>query len=363
MATQRRNERGAGRLTRLERLQQGLSVPLLLVNLPGIHWLTGFTGSFAVVLVFPDRVCFITDRRYAEQSALEVLPGFEILFLEAELPLLLARLLKGCPEVQVEESMTLARHRTLGEGVSGTRFVPVPSPVTALRRFKDRDEVAGIEAALRLTEEVMVYTAGLIRPGMREREVAAAMEHYARIKGAEGASFPTIVASGPRSSLPHGEASDRVIAAGELVLLDFGFIIDGYCSDFTRVLWTGSKVPPRIRRVWSLVAEAQQTGFAALKSGVPAAEPDLLVRDFFRKARVLARYEHSLGHGVGREIHEAPRLSYRSEEVLEAGMVVTVEPGLYYPGKFGIRLEDMALVTATGARRLTDFPLEIACTG
>ena len=350
--------------SRIEHLMKRVKEPLLVTGMHSVRYLSGFTGSYGAVLVTPDGAWFITDRRYEEQAAQQVAGIFSIKYQDQGLGKLLRPLLPACARLSLEsEAVTLAQQDALAEALPGVVLTGVPSPVAAMRAVKDRKEVAKIEAALRLTEEVMVFAAASVRPGMPERELAAMMEKYGKTRGAKGPSFDFIVASGSRSSMPHGEASDRIIEKNEAVLFDFGFIMDGYCSDFTRVLYTGRKPPAALMRTWDLVRTAQEIGISEIKAGAPLAAPDEAVRGFFKKNRVLSRYSHSLGHGVGREIHEAPRLSWRSDGMLESGMVVTVEPGLYRTGKFGVRLEDMVLVTGKGARRLTEFPLEIACTG
>jgi Xaa-Pro aminopeptidase len=271
-------------------------------------------------------------------------------------------LLQGALSLALEEETTyvgdLARWR---KAFPDAEILTIPSPIAILRRVKEPEEIAAIRSALRLTEEAFAWIAPSVRPGVREAELAAKLEFYARMKGASRAAFDLIVASGPNSAKPHAGATNRRVREGELVQFDIGFICAGYCSDFSRALFCGARPPAAIRRLHALVEEAQRIGRTSICAGQELSRPDLDVRDFFRREGVLKQYLHSLGHGVGLEIHEPPRLSHAAEGALEAGMVVTLEPGLYRAGKYGIRLEDMLLVTASGNEVLTDFPHTLAC--
>jgi len=192
----------------------------------------------------------------------------------------------------------------------------------------------------------------VLRPGVKEAEVAAEMEYAARRAGAEAMSFPTIIASGARSALPHGRASNQPIKPGGFVVCDFGVILAGYCSDQTRTIWVGS-VPDEARRAYEAVREAQQAAIAAVRPGIPVGEVDAAARKVLRKAGLGRYFTHSTGHGVGLEIHEAPRVADGQPEILQPGMVITIEPGVYFPGKWGVRIEDMVAVTAGGCEVLT----------
>ena len=227
--------------------------------------------------------------------------------------------------------------------------------VEPLRRVKDEDELAlMIEAALtgcKLFAQIL----GFIRPGLKEFEVAAELEHQARLLGVEGMSFPTIVASGARGALPHGHASAARLPARGFVTLDFGVILKGYCSDMTRTVHLG-KPKAKERAAYEAVLEAQQTAVAAVGSGVSCAEVDEAARDVLRRAGLAEAFSHSTGHGLGLEIHEPPRIGAGQTTRLLPGMVITIEPGIYLAGQFGIRIEDMVAVTRTGAEVLTPAP-------
>ncbi len=351
---------------RLKKLQQKLSRPLLVSNLANVKYMSGFTGSYGRLLISPEDAFFITDGRYTSQAEKEIPDLYKIILQDQELNIVFKKngLIKKNKGFSVEaDEMTILEKMQIDKKMDGVPCYAVKSPVNDLRMIKDRFEIEHIKKALRITEEAMIYIAGVIKPGMTEKHAAAKLEYYCRLKGAEKSSFDTIVASGFRSAMPHGVASDKIIEKDEIVLFDFGIVLDGYCSDFTRVFYTGKKLPSRIKRMWETVKEAHDIGMSCIKSTVQSSIPDLEVRKFFTKKKVLKYYQHSLGHGLGIDIHEMPRLSYKQPIRLEEGMIVTVEPGLYYPGFAGIRLEDVVVVKKNYAENLTEFPLEIACLG
>jgi len=218
--------------------------------------------------------------------------------------------------------------------------------------IKDGDELNRIRAAVALGAKLFDRAVEVLRPGVRETEVAGEMENAARRGGAQEMSFPTIIASGARSALPHGRASDRPITAGAFVVCDFGVILGGYCSDQTRTVWVGS-VPDEARRAYEAVRESQQLAIDAVRPGIPVSAVDEAARKVLRKVGLGRHFTHSTGHGVGLEIHEAPRVAAGQSEILRPGMVITIEPGVYFPGKWGVRIEDMVAVTATGCEVLT----------
>jgi Xaa-Pro aminopeptidase len=224
--------------------------------------------------------------------------------------------------------------------------------VPALREIKDEDEIEKMQAAALLGCRLFDTVVPHLEAGTPEREVAAELEFLARSLGADGMSFDTIVASGVRSSFPHGVASSQPLPRKGFVTLDFGVILSGYCSDMTRTVYMGR--PTREESAaYDAVLEAQEAGVAAVRAGVPAGEVDEAARRVLRRAKLARYFTHSTGHGVGMEIHEAPRLAARQQGALAAGMVVTIEPGIYLPGRFGIRIEDMVVVTDDGGRVLT----------
>jgi Xaa-Pro aminopeptidase len=224
--------------------------------------------------------------------------------------------------------------------------------------IKDRDEIALIRDAVNLGARLLDTALRAIRPGIAEAQVAAELEYAARVAGAEAMSFETIVAAGTRSALPHGVASTAAIPARGFVVLDFGVILQGYCSDMTRTVHVG-KVSTSERGMYRAVREAQQAGVEAVRAGVACGQVDRAARNALRRARLSRYFTHSTGHGVGLEIHEPPRLGRGQREALQAGMVVTVEPGVYVPGRGGVRIEDMIVVTESGCEVLTPAPKEL----
>ncbi len=320
-----------------------------------VAWLTGFFGSSGIAVVGAGTRAFLTDFRYATWAA-ETVPGsFRIVDAAGEIVAELAGLLAG--RVGIDPAKTSVEcHRKLTEAVGdGVEIVAVEGLVADLRRVKDEAEIAAIAAAAELADEVY---AGIVESGLAgrtEREVALAAEARMRELGAEGPSFPTIVAAGPNGALPHAVPGEREIGAGEYVIVDMGAILDGYCSDCTRTLVDGEPNPAQ-REVYELVLAAQRAGLGAIREGVGGRAADAIAREVIASAGYGERFGHGLGHGVGIEVHEPPRLTKRSDDILRAGEVVTVEPGVYVPGEFGIRIEDLVVVTAEGHRNLSSFP-------
>jgi len=231
-------------------------------------------------------------------------------------------------------------------------FVAVDPLISKLRQIKDADEIAKLRAAAALGCKLFDHILTFIQPGMTEVDVAAELEHRARLAGAEGMSFQTIVASGERSALPHGHATTAKLPKRGFVTLDFGVLLDGYCSDMTRTIHIG-RARAGEREAYDAVLEAQEAGVAAVRSGVTTGNVDEAARSVLRRSGLAEWFTHSTGHGVGLEIHEDPRLATKRTEKLAAGMIVTIEPGIYMPGKFGLRIEDTVLVTRTGCEILT----------
>jgi Xaa-Pro aminopeptidase len=231
-------------------------------------------------------------------------------------------------------------------------FVAVDALVAKLREVKDADEIAATRKAALLGCALFERMLGFLEPGLTEVAVAAELEHAARLRGAEGMSFETIVASGERSALPHGRATSAKLPKRGFVTLDFGVVLGGYCSDMTRTVHLGKAVPGEWE-VYDSVLEAQTAAVARVAPGVTAGEVDEAARSVLRRDGLDRYFSHSTGHGVGLEIHEGPRLAAKQTQVLQAGMVITIEPGVYMPGKFGLRIEDMVLVTAKGGEVLT----------
>jgi len=332
---------------------------LLLSHLPNIRYLCGFTGSAGLLLVEEAGSVFFTDVRYDTQAHDEVKGAKVVIARKAVLPALgefLGRRRKRARGWTIgleAEHFTIAEKKRLTQmRPAGVRLKDAPPVVERARMVKDGDELQRIRAAVALGAKLFDRALAVVRPGVKETEVAAEMELAARRGGAEEMSFPTIIASGARSALPHGRASDQPIAKGGFVVCDFGVILSGYCSDQTRTVWVGP-VPQDARRAYEAVREAQQAAIAAVRPGIPVGEVDAAARKVLRKAGLGRYFTHSTGHGVGLEIHEAPRVADGQPEILQPGMVITIEPGVYFPGKWGVRIEDMVAVTAGGCEVLT----------
>jgi Xaa-Pro aminopeptidase len=336
---------------------------LLVTHLPDLRYLSGFTGSSAALAVTRRSARLFTDGRYKTQAAAEV-QGAQVEIVTGPPAIAAIQWLAAQPASQsagFDPTHTtvaeLTRFRSeLPSKLRRAFLIPLAAPlVEPLRLIKDKDELNLMsEAALigcRLFEHVLTF----IRPGIREVEVAAELEHQARLHGAEGMSFETIVASGERSALPHGKASCAALPRRGFVTLDFGIIREGYCSDMTRTVCLGTPKPEE-RDAYEAVLEAQQSAVGAVSGGISCGEVDEAARSVLRRAGMADAFTHSTGHGVGLEIHESPRLGAGQNTRLQPGMVVTIEPGVYWPGKFGIRIEDMVAVTKTGGQVLTPAP-------
>jgi Xaa-Pro aminopeptidase len=349
-------------LSRQKKLREHLAATrldaLLISHLPNIRYLCGFTGSAGLLLAEEAGSVFFTDVRYDTQAHDEVKGAKVVIARHAVLTALgewLARR-KRAPKwtMGIEaEHFTLAEKKRLAEVLpSGVRLKETTSIVERDRMVKDGDELERIRAAVALGAKLFDRALEVLRPGVKEREVAREMEFAARRGGAEEMSFPTIIASGARSALPHGRASDQAIAPGGFVVCDFGVILSGYCSDQTRTVWVGP-VSQDARRAYEAVKDAQRAAIDAVGPGVAVGEVDSAARKVLRKAGLGRYFTHSTGHGVGLEIHEAPRIAKGQPEVLQPGMVITIEPGVYFPGQWGVRIEDMLAVTASGCEVLT----------
>lgn len=331
---------------------------LLVTHLPDVRYLSGFTGSNAALVLLDGRAVLFTDGRYTVQAKTEV-AGTRVVI--AKKPAVVA----ACEWMEAAEirrcgfdaaQTTVAALEGMRKAVSARvrrgMFVAAGPLVARLREVKDAEEIAAIRKAALLGCRLFDGMLSFMQLGLTEVAVAAELEHAARLAGAEAMSFDTIVASGERSALPHGRATQTKLPKRGFVTLDFGVVVDGYCSDMTRTVHMG-KAQPGEREVYDSVLEAQEAAVAKVAPGVTAGEVDEAARSVLRRAGLDKYFTHSTGHGVGLEIHEGPRLAAKQTQVLEQGMVVTIEPGVYMPGRFGVRIEDMVLVTAAGGEVLT----------
>jgi Xaa-Pro aminopeptidase len=331
---------------------------MLITHLPDVRYLCGFTGSSGAVVLVGGRAVLFTDGRYTAQAKIEA-AGTRVVI--AKKPAVIA----ACEWIEAAgvrrcgfdaAHTTVAALETMRTAVSSKvrrgMFVAVGSLVAGMREVKDKDEIALVRAAAQVGCELFDGMLTYLEAGLTEVEVAATLEYAARLAGAEGMSFDTIVASGERSALPHGHATTAKLPKQGFVTLDFGVILDGYCSDMTRTVHMG-KAQAGERDVYDSVLEAQEAAVAVVAPGVTAGEVDEAARSVLRRDKLDQYFSHSTGHGVGLEIHEGPRLAAKQTQVLEQGMVITIEPGVYMPGRFGLRIEDMVLVTETGGEVLT----------
>jgi len=354
---------------RQERLREHLATTrfdgLLVSHLPNIRYLCGFTGSAGLLLVEESGSMFFTDVRYDTQAHGEVKGPKVVIARKAALAAVGEFLSKRRSRGRGWTLGIEAEHFTVAEKSrlnrlrpSGVLLKDAPGIVEKMRMMKDSDELRCIREAVDLGARIFERGLKVLRAGMKEVDVAAEMELAARRGGADGMSFDTIVASGARSALPHGRASTQAIRPGAFVVCDFGVILSGYCSDQTRTVWVGS-VPKDARRIYEAVREAQQAASEAVRPGIAVGEVDAAARKVLKKAGLGRYFTHSTGHGVGLEIHESPRVASGQREILQAGMVITIEPGVYFPGKWGIRIEDMVVVTAGGCEALTPTDKEL----
>jgi Xaa-Pro aminopeptidase len=319
------------------------------------RYLSGFSGSAGWLLVTADRALLAVDFRYYERAAREA-PDWEQVHIATTYPAALVEMVTqtGVQRLGVEDDhLTVAQYKEVGHAVEGVTLVPLHKLVLPQRAIKAEDEIEAISAAVACSDAAFAHLRQVIRPGMREAEVSWELESHMRLHGASATSFPTIVGSGPNGAMPHATASERVIGAREPIVMDFGALVDGYCSDITRSLCLGT-AEDRYLEVWQWVLEAQLAVEEHLRPGMTGKEADAIARDLFDRVGQADHFGHGLGHGVGLAIHEDPRLSRLAKDVvLEPGMVVTVEPGLYYPGWGGVRIEDIVVIREDGAEVLT----------
>ena len=338
--------------------REGLGA-LLVTHPPNIRYLSGFTGSAGFLLVAPTHAILVTDFRYASQAPQEA-AGVDVQVERVNLWDRLGRLLAQLPveTLGVESTVLTMRDGERVAALGRARVVGAPDLVERLRASKSADEVAAIRAAADLAHDALAEVLPGVRPGRRELDIAAELEAALRRRGSEWHPFPTIVASGPRAALPHARSSAREVRPDEFVLIDFGAQVDGYCSDITRTVVAG-RADERQRTVYGLVADAQARARTHVRAGMPARDADALAREVIAARGFGDAFGHSLGHGVGLEVHEAPRLSQTSDGPLPADAVVTIEPGVYLPGWSGVRIEDDVHLGPDGPVLLSDGRTEL----
>jgi Xaa-Pro aminopeptidase len=338
---------------RVDRLREALEEPLLVTHGVNVRYLVGFASSNAALFVEPDRVRLFSDFRYAEAG--RAVERVEFVETKRSLVAALAELLEGSVGFEAD-AVSFASWETLRAG--GLELVPRRGLVEALRAVKDDQELDAIRRAGAVTSEAYDRLAEKRFTGRTERELAWRLDELFHGLGAQAPAFETIVASGPNSAKPHARPTDRVVEAGETVVVDAGALVDGYCADCTRTFATGP-LPDELRSAYTVCLEAQLAGLAATRAGMTGIDADGAARDRVEAAGLGERFGHGLGHGVGLEVHEAPRLSRESADTLAAGNVATVEPGIYLEGLGGIRIEDLVIVTDGEPEVLTSSTKEL----
>ncbi len=328
----------------------------LVTHLVNVRYLTGFGGTNGACVCGPETRLFFTDFRYTERAEAEV-EGWEVITVEDDWLGGIAARLSGRTGFE-DEHISVRTLRRLEEKLpEGVELAAAGGDVERLRRVKDAAELKAIASASELADDVWRWSLERGLAGRSERDVARAAEARIRELGADP-SFPAIVAAGPNGALPHAEPGEREIGEGEMVVFDMGAMLDGYCSDGTRTFAVGEP-GERAREVYEVVRGAQQAALDAVRAGIGGEALDEVAREPIEAAGHGERFGHGLGHGVGLEVHEAPRVSRRSEDVLEAGEVVTIEPGVYLPGELGVRIEDLVVVTEEGHDNLSGLPKEL----
>jgi len=343
-----------------EKMQAEGLAALLVMQADNRRYLSGFRGSSGALLITPAAQYLATDSRYYERVKAEA-PDWTLVEAGPKTLEALQALVSGIGLDQAKigfeaDEVTVAQGNRLGELLDQATLVETSEFVLDLRAVKEAAELAAIRKAVALADQAMRHIYEWVQPGMTEKEVAWELEVYMRTRGASALSFETIVAAGANGAAPHAATSDYKIQVGDPIVIDMGCVVEGYCSDITRTFTIGEPNQDDYQAVWQIVHQAHQAAIEGIKAGIPGKEADGLARDVIEAAGYGDYFGHSLGHGVGLAIHEYPRVSYLSDAPLAAGSVVTIEPGIYLPGAFGVRLEDMVVVTEDGVEVLTDVP-------
>ena len=322
------------------------------------YWLTGFTGEDGFVLVTTRQVVLLTDGRFNESADVES-PWARKVLRKVRTPERTAQEFRKYKLTRVgfdPGHLTVAEHNGLRKAAKPARLVAVPGAILDMRLLKDAGEVAAIREAIRVAEKAFTKVVKWIKPGVTEAAISARLTYEMQKLGAQEVAFPSIVAVGPNASLPHYEPGDGVVRKDQGILIDWGARVGWYVSDLTRMVWPG-RVPPLMAKIQRIVREAHDRAIEFVKPGVTAHQVDRVARRVIEKAGYGPQFGHALGHGMGLDGHEAPRVGKGTQTVLKPGMVITIEPGIYLPGKGGVRLEDDVLVTETGHEVLTSQPL------
>ena len=355
-------------LAKLKKLRDKLAKKdyeaILITKPENRYYLSGFSGTMAHLLITQKQAYLLTDFRYLEQAKKET-NDYKIVNIKKKRLNTLKKLTEklGLSNLAFEAGDVSYQQYEKYEKNLSLKLIPAKNLVEDLRLIKDDSEIEKLKSAVEITDKAFEKIISEIKLGMSEKELALKLEFYQKKLGAEANAFDFITASGARSSLPHGVASNKLIAKNELITLDFGAVKDGYHSDMTRTIFTGQKANAKQKELYSIVLKAQQEALSSIKAGKKANEIDKVARDIITDAGYGDYFGHGLGHGVGLEIHEAPRLSQGSDTVLKEGMVVSVEPGIYLPEECGVRIEDLVVVKKDGIINLTESTKEFICLG
>ena len=322
------------------------------------RYISGFTGTSGYVIITEKSAYFCTDFRYMAQASNQC-HGYDIIEHNNNKSIFEIINSLGIKRLGFEEDfVTYGQYTEFNEKLDHITLVPLNGAMNKLRRQKDANELENIEMAAYIADEAFGYICDFIKPGVSERDIALELEGYMRRKGASSISFDIIVASGVRSALPHGVASEKIVEMGDFVTMDFGCMYNGYCSDMTRTIVMG-QASKKQKMIYNTVLEAQMKALEAIRPGISGFEVDKIARDIIAEKGYGEYFGHGLGHGVGLEIHEAPRLSPLGKDILAQGMVVTDEPGIYIPDFGGVRIEDLVVVTEDGYRVLSKSPKQL----
>ncbi|KAA0958043.1 aminopeptidase P family protein [Planococcus sp. ANT_H30] len=332
---------------------------LLITSSFNLRYITGFTGTAGLAIVTQEKAVFITDFRYTEQANDQV-EDFVVVQAEKNLT---DEAIKTVKSLAIQTLAFEQDHMTYATAMQykskmDIELQPVSDLVEKIRMVKTPEEITILKAAAKIADDAFEHICGFIRPGLTELEVSNELEFFMRKQGATSSSFDIIVASGLRSALPHGVATDKIIEKGDMVTLDFGALYNGYISDITRTVAVGQP-SEKMKEVYDVVLKAQELGVEKIGPGISGIEADAIARDYIKSKGYGDAFGHSTGHGIGLEVHEGPGLSFKSETILEPNMAVTVEPGIYLPGIGGVRIEDDILITESGNERLTNSTKEL----
>lgn len=321
------------------------------------RYLSGFTGTNGLLLITPQDSILVTDFRYTEQANSQA-QGFTVIQQGRSLYVTLSEIMESNNIKRVgleKEIVTLLEYEDYQDKLPGITFVPLQDPCVKIRAIKGDTEIVALKKAVEIADKAFIHILDFISPGQNEKEIATELAFFMDRLGAEGTAFETIVASGERSSLPHGVASSKTVCKNDLVTIDFGAVYQGYHSDMTRTLMMGSNQPQQ-ERIYNIVLKAQEAAIREIQPGIKACEADAIARSIIEEEGFGENFGHGLGHGVGLDIHEGPRLAPQDQTILEPGMVVSVEPGIYIPGWGGVRIEDLVVITPRGCEVLTKSP-------